>query len=567
MQESTTPSARFSRVTTRRGTLRSLDCPLEPELIVAEFSGELPPDVAQAVREHIAVCDVCGPKALELRTPYNLLASLGSEPVAYVPDLRDNVRTRAAQHNRWLAPIRTLTAFSRLSIAGVALGLIIVAVLVFALRGALTGLGVFSVARSTNTLTRVAAAAPSGTLYAETNKLVTVHSASGESWRVAEVIAVSQQTGQVTDSLPNSSSALTSGSTSDLPLDTQTDGHTVYELTAPQNGSRQALVAFDATSGAVRFVTPLALPHADGLPAGVVARSLALSPDGATVYVGLDGANDTLPQTRALKIATRTGKVVAGFQPVMPNQTPLPPPPSSLPTSAFPSQVPTASIAGLRFTEAAGGALVISPDGRWLFDAISARNAHGLRYLLVRRIDVENGQTGQLLGLPAPITSPLLVVSPSAASPQVYVVSGSPSASVYVLDASAQGPTVLGQIALGGPTQPANGSPLTDTLSASPTADGQHLYVSEDTASADTVVSAHIRWLLDVQGMSVVASESEATTVGSLLANGSSSGSARAFALVNGVAQTGAPDLSANWTPWLNVGSGGSVVKLVASTP
>src|SRR5690349_19463753 len=91
------PSVRIQRVTTRRRSLRTLQCPLEPELLVAEFAGELPPDVALAVREHIAVCETCGARSQALRAPYELLSSLGHEPVATVPDLRDTVRKRAGR--------------------------------------------------------------------------------------------------------------------------------------------------------------------------------------------------------------------------------------------------------------------------------------------------------------------------------------------------------------------------------------------------------------------------------------------------------------------------------------
>src|SRR5262245_45560515 len=88
------PAIRFHRVTTRRRSLRALQCPLEPELLVAEFAGELPPDVALAVREHIVVCETCGARSRALQAPYDLLTSLGNEPVHYVPDLRDMVRLR-----------------------------------------------------------------------------------------------------------------------------------------------------------------------------------------------------------------------------------------------------------------------------------------------------------------------------------------------------------------------------------------------------------------------------------------------------------------------------------------
>src|SRR5215469_8702925 len=97
MSEPFQPSGRFHRVTTRRRNLRVLQCPLEPELLVAEFAGELPPEVALAVREHIAVCEICGGRSRALQTPYDVIASLGNEPVPYVPDLRDSVQSRLSR--------------------------------------------------------------------------------------------------------------------------------------------------------------------------------------------------------------------------------------------------------------------------------------------------------------------------------------------------------------------------------------------------------------------------------------------------------------------------------------
>src|SRR5579863_10214209 len=94
MPDTAASYVRMSRVTTRRNSLRSLKCPLESELIVAEFAGELPPDVALAVREHVAVCDICGARAQSLRAPYELIGSLGSAPAPNVPDLRESVRLK-----------------------------------------------------------------------------------------------------------------------------------------------------------------------------------------------------------------------------------------------------------------------------------------------------------------------------------------------------------------------------------------------------------------------------------------------------------------------------------------
>jgi anti-sigma factor RsiW len=534
--------------------------------MVAEFSGELPPDVAQAVREHIAICETCGARAIALRTPYNLLSSLGAEPVPYVPDLRDHVRKRAAIEKRWLGPLRALTSIGRFSLLSIGLGVVLIALLVLVLRGALTSIGVFTTARTTNAIAHPAPAAPAGTLFAETDKLVTVSGASGQSWQVAEVIVTDQRTGHVIHSLPASQAALAAGSASTLPVAIATDGKTVYELTSAQNGGKQALVAIDAATGATRFILPLAQPKGAALPAGAQALSLTLSPDGQTAYVGLGGANGKLLSVRALVIETSSGKVTAAYNPATVTTAPLPAPTSSLPASAFPSQTPQVDLSKMTFSEAAGGALVVSPDGQWLYDALSASDSHGVQYLIVRRISAASGETAQVLGLPGPFHSERLAISPSTTSGELYVVSGSPDAIVYVMDTSAQGPTLLGDIALGGPTT-TNGARLADSLSVSPTADGQRIYVTEDAASSDGVVTAHTRWLLDTQGMGVVASDSEGTSVGALLANTSTSASAKVFALVNGDIQIGAPDFSSKWSPWLHASDGAPVLRLIASEP
>ncbi len=567
MPETGTPYARYSRVTTRRGTLRALNCPLEPELMVAEFSGELPPDVAQAVREHIAICETCGARAVALRTPYNLLTSLGAEPVPYVPDLRDRVRRKAAAEEQWLGPLRALGALGRYSVLAVALGIVLIGLVVFMLRGALVSSGVFATARTTNALTHVVPAAPTGVMLAETDKVMTVSGDGfGQSWQVAEVLVIDQRTGHVTRSLPAANTGLSGGSASSLPIAIITDGQTVYELTSMQNGGKQALVAINASTGATRFIRPLTLPTGKALPAGAQAQSLALSPDHQTLFVSVGGANGKLLSVRALVIAAASGKVTAAYDPAQITSVPLPPPTSSLPASAFPSLTPIVDLSQMTFTEAAQGAIVPSPDGVWIFDALYASDAQGVHYLLIRRINAATGQTAQVLGLPGPFHSEQLAASPVVSSPQLYLVSGSPDAIAYVIDISQVQPTLLGDIPLGGPTT-TNGAGLHDTLSICPTADGQRLYVSEDTGSTDGVVSAHTRWLLDMQGMGVLASDSEGTSVGAILANPSTSQSAKVFALVNGDIQVGAPDFSAAWSPWLHAKDGTPVLRLIASQP
>src|SRR5487761_2192996 len=565
MLETEAPHARYSRVTTRRGTLRQLNCPLEPELLVAEFSSELPPDVAQSVREHIAICATCGENARTLRTPYNLLSCLGAAPVPYVPDLRDRVRTRAAFEERWLGPLRAIGSASRFGVVTVALGIALVALLVLLVHGALLSLGVFTTPRTTNALTHVVPAAPSGSLLAEMNKVVTVSGANGQSWQVAEVIVASQRTGAVTRSLPNSSAPLSAGSASSLPVAVASDGQTLYELTSAQNNGKQALVAINVATGATRFALPLTLPNGAALPVGAQAVSLALAPGGKAIYIGLAGTNGRLLSVRALSVSA-AGKVAAAYAPATVTSVPLPAPASSLPASAFPSQTPIVDLSKMTFTEAASGAVVVSPDGQWLFDALYASDAQGVHYLIVRRFSATSGQTAQVLGLPGAFQSELLVASASSDAPQIYLVTGSPDATAYVMDTTATGPTLQGDIALGVPSA-ANGAGLSDTLSVSQSANGQRLYVAEDAIANDGTMTTHIRWLLDTQGMGVVASDSELTTVGAVLSNTSTSPTARIFSLIGGDIQVGAPDFSAAWSPWLHASDGSAVLRLITSAP
>ncbi len=561
MPETGTPFMRMSRVTTRRGTLRQLNCPLEPELLVAEFSEELPPDVAIAVREHMAVCEICGARAQELRTPYALLSSLGAAPAPYVPDLRENVRAKAARSERILRPLRALGSLGRFGFVVTALALVTVVAVIFGVGGLTRSLGIFSVQRTTNQLEHVPAAASHGALLAETDKLVTLTSTDGANWQVAEVIVVDQRTGQVIRSLPSSNVALHPASAASLPIGIVSDGRMIYELTAPQNGGIQALVGFEASSGATRFITSLTLPDGQPLPANVSAVSLAVAPGGATAYVGLSGVDGGLNGPRALVISTSVGKVIGSLNVKTPDTIPLPTPVGSLPPSAFPSVIPVVSISGFRQTEGAGGEIVVSPDGQALFDTVMASNAKGDQYAIIRRIALPSGQV-TVLGLKANSATTQLAISPTTTSLQVYLVTGSPQATVYVIDASDQGPTLLGQVALGGPAAPFS-IRLNDTLVVSPTANGSSLYVTQDAISSDGAVSAHSRWLVDSQGMGVLASATDPTAAGALLANTEPQG--KTFALISGQVAIGASDLSTGWTPWLQTNDNTPITRLIAT--
>ncbi len=288
MSEPFQPSGRFHRVTTRRRSLRALECPLEPELLVAEFASELPPEVALAVREHIAVCEICGERSRTLQAPYQVIASLGNEPVPYVPDLRDTVQSRLARGHTARRIVRGLESIGRnggLTALVVAGALILVGSLLFGIISA----SAQNLSPSTNQLSNVPAAAASGTLLAETDKLVTVSAANGQQWKVAEVISVNASNGGVSHSLPASSGPLHPSTPSELPIATATSpsGQAIYEVTAANAHHHQALIAFDSSRGHLLFANTITLPGDSALPAGELADSLAVAPDGSEVYVGL----------------------------------------------------------------------------------------------------------------------------------------------------------------------------------------------------------------------------------------------------------------------------------------
>ena len=184
MADTMTPPVRFARVTTRRMHTQTIQCPLDPEMLVAEFAGELPPDIARHVREHLMFCETCSARSRALRSPYELLSALGAEPVPYVADLRDSVRVRVRSRRplhefvRFTARLGRGGAIALTGLLGVAvIGVFLAVAFLFpAIAGVTT--------RSQNALTHVPAAASSGILYAETNKLIPITDSAGGAWQV-----------------------------------------------------------------------------------------------------------------------------------------------------------------------------------------------------------------------------------------------------------------------------------------------------------------------------------------------------------------------------------------------
>jgi hypothetical protein len=106
---------------------------------------------------------------------------------------------------------------------------------------------------------------------------------------------------------------------------------------------------------------------------------------------------------------------------------------------------------------------------------------------------------------------------------------------------------------------------LNDTLVISPAGSGSRLYVTQDATSSDGVIAAHSRWLVDTQGMGMLASATDPTTAGALLGNQARDG--KTFALISGHVAIGAPELSSGWTPWLQTNDGSPIIRLIATLP
>src|SRR5262249_34470474 len=160
------------------------------------------------------------------------------------------------------------------------------------------------------------------------------------------------------------------------------------------------------------------------------------------LYVGLTVLQPAMGGARALLVSAANGAILRTMDPDFTTMIPMPPPPGSLPPSNFPYVVPYLDASSLTVAQGAGGGLVVSPDGRWLFDVLLLSSGRTPSFGVLRRISVATGQTVQEVALPGDFTLAQLAVSPStAANPTAFLVKGSPDAHCFVLDAGALGPT------------------------------------------------------------------------------------------------------------------------------
>jgi hypothetical protein len=570
------------KIATRR--LRALRCPLSPEILVAEFAGELPPNVAAAVRKHVGGCAICGPRAQELRASYDLVGSLGAESAPAVPDMRERVyiRTQTAPLARQRK--RLALAFPR-AVWGVLVGALAVTfIAVLVTQWLITPARTQAATRSSNALTNVPPAGATGELLAATSTLIPMRDKAGQVWRVAEVIAADQRTGVVARSLPSSDLPAESGDPATLPLAIRAtaNGTAVVELTAPDDQRRQALVGFDAQSGAPQFVAPLALPP------GTTGVSLALSPTEPLAFVGLR-SNQPTESPRALVIDMRSGALARtlapSFSPVAPlatqplassrraptihaapSATPMPTiTPTPTPTEP-PSPTPTPFINtnGWTVTQAAQGDIALSSDGQWLLDVFAVTDPLGNRYAVVRRSSTATGQNQQELALGGDFSFAALAASGDVAHPYMYLARGSSNAELFILDAGEQGPALLGDLPLGGPVA-ASGVSFAGVISLSAFNAGALLYIAQDAISADRQVSGHDIWLIDATNATLLYRRADLLPLSGVLANTAGGSNSATFVLRGGEVALLDPNLNGAFTPWIKLMNGRSIIQLLAT--
>jgi anti-sigma factor RsiW len=561
--------------------LRALRCPLSAEILVAEFAGELPPNVASAVRKHVANCVICGPRAEELRASYDLVGSLGAEPVVTTPDLRERVYIRTQTVPLARQRKRLALAFPR-AIWGILIGALVVAVIgAFITQWLITPARTQAAMRSSNALTDVPAAGASGELLAATSTLIPVRDRSGEVWRVAEVVAADERTGAITRSLPASDMPAESGDPSTAPVAIRltADGSTVVELTAP-DGQKQALVSFDTHNGATQIVTPLALP------AGTSAVSLALSSTEPLAFIGLRGEQPTVGP-RALVIDLRSGALARTLTPAFNPTAPLAAPPTTLtgaahatprdptptvsitptpsPTAAAsPTPTPFIDATGWQIAQTARGDIALSPDGQWLFDVFAVTDPQGVHYAVLRRTSTALGQNQQEVALAGDFAFSALAAGGTSDHSYFYLARGSSNAELFILDAGAQGLALLGDLPLGGPDAAA-GVSFTGALSLNVFSAGTLLYIAQDATSSDHQVSGHDLWLVDVTRAALLYRRADLLPLSGVLANTAGGSNSATFVLHDGQVALVDANLSGDFTPWINLKNGRSVTQLLGA--
>ena len=544
--------------------IREVKHPLPPELIVAEFAGELPPHVAAAVRHHVATCDSCGDRATTLAAPYELLSTLGATPVDYVPDLRRQVREKTMRLPFLARARRGAATLGRGGLATLTvLGAVVLIASLIIIANTLRAPAPSD--RGANLLGAVPPAGSGGALLAQTGNVVGVTGADSHLWYLPEILVIDQKTGSVLRAVPSQSGVFHAAAAGQLPLDVTLshDGRTLFVLAADGNG-HAALAAVDAQKGSVLYIAPVTAPDTQVIHP----VSLALAPDGSQVYIGLAMGPGGVASPRAVVAGARDGQMLRTLTVSMPASVPEPVTTAGLPGVATASPAPTLATAGLKPSLGAEGALLASPDGRYLLDTILMADATGQQAIICRRINLETGDTQSALALPGDFHLAALAVSPDATRPYLFVTRVGANGQAFVLDATAPSLAQVAQIPLGGPSYLA-GQTLQGTVAMSVSADGTRVYISDDYAPDSYQLGGHDTWLLDAASGSIIAHRFAFNEAGRALANWSGGDSGKVFLLLSGQIAVMDADLNSpnGPSPWFELASGNSFVRLVGTSP
>lgn len=566
MLEGGARAGKIHPISERGRLLREVQHPLQPEMLVAEMAGELPPEVAQAVREHVAVCESCGARARALAAPYGVLSSLGAAPVSYIPDLRRHVRQQWSKGHFFTRIARAARFVGGGGIAGIA-ALVAVALVasLFLVTNAFQAPAI--VGRSTSAAGPAMAAGAAGVVYVETNKILDVQTSNGATWPAAEVIVVDERTGKVKRSLPEARGALHVARAGEQPLAIALapNGRLVYELTAFQPGG-QALIAFDAHSGRIAFITRIALPGGRALPSEVVARGLSIGPDGEHLYLSLDVSIPAAELPGILVLEHAGAQVAQLLMPTVPTSVAEPPAPNQLPGVVATPVASQFAIDGLQQQLAANGTLAISPDGLSLYDAVALSNARGMQAVVVRRITIAQGETTQSLALPGDFAISALAASANPGAPLIYLARVGHDGQLYIFSAAGDGLTLQSAVPLGQPRAPAQAI-FAGSVFISPTTAGTQAYLSADVAVPGTQINSHDLWLIDGANASIASHRIEFAQAGQALANWAGGAKGQVFNLRGSQIVLLPPNLASPDSPtvWLQLSDGLPMLRLIAT--
>ncbi len=290
---------------------RHVNCPIEPEILLADIQGELTIDEARLIHAHQRTCAICQARGDQLRDAYEHVAGLADVPAVPIANLHESMLRESHGRLRAVRMARGLNLPSRAFLLGTT-GLLVVALifLIGIVRPFLQN-NVLSTQRSMNSLHP--AAIGNGLFYAQTIKLIPIVF-NGTEWDVGEVLALSEQTGQVVHSLPASPhppfiSQLGTGSGVAIPPALSPNGKLIAQAAILADGqSPTAIAVSDAITGHVDFVTKLALPDGAIAQAPLTVRQLWVSADNKTLYVLTDLVVNNARSAHILAFDLATGQ-------------------------------------------------------------------------------------------------------------------------------------------------------------------------------------------------------------------------------------------------------------------